>query len=146
MNVAQVSALQKETVNNVAAVSELYRLVGSEPVSCVGAERDTLSANRGVADDIALVGIAIQVASVPVEKTAARRLNQTREIGEGRLGAKIQVRQSGNVGEINSRIVRRTPRITDRRCLILDERILIHSNPIPQFRDAITEVEGGAAV
>src|SRR5262249_35838135 len=121
MHVAQVSTLQEETVNNIAAVSELYRLVGGEPVRGVGAKRNSLPSDCAVADDVALIGIAIEIADVPVEKPATGRLNQAGQVGEGRLGTKIQVWQPGKVREIDSRIVGRPPRIADGGNFVFDE-------------------------
>src|SRR5262245_32632221 len=121
MDVAQVSTLQEETVNNIAAVSELYGLVRREPVGGVGAERNSLPPHRGVADDIALIGVAIQISYVPVEESPVEGLLQLGQIGIGRLRPKVHVRQSGQVREIDPRIVRRPPRIADGRALILDE-------------------------
>src|SRR5262245_20381313 len=133
MDVPEVSSLEKETVNNVAAIADLHSLVRSKPVRGVGAEGNSLASDRGVADDVPLIGVAVEKPGIPVEEADVRCLNQTRKIGERGFSPEIKMRQAGYVREIQPGIVRRTSRITDRRIFVFDERIVVQRKPVAEL-------------
>src|SRR5262249_31752086 len=118
-DVTKTASLQEHAVHYVAAVSGLNCSIGGEPVCALQAKRDALAANCCVAENVARVGIAIEVADVPVEKTTAQRLEEVGNIGNRGFRAKIQLRQSGKLRKVNSRIVRRLLRIANWSGLVL---------------------------
>ena len=66
-------------------------------------------------------------------------------IGINRLGAEVELRQAGEMSEINSGIHRRTPRGADGRDVIMHQRVAVERQPAAHEGQPPGEVEAGMA-
>src|SRR5262249_44640353 len=115
---------------DVAAVTGLHRLVRCKPIPGLSAQGDSLPSRSAVSDDVSLIGVPIQITSVPIEKSAARRFQQARQVGKGGFSPAIQVRQPRNLGKVEAGVRRTRARIADRRDFVFYKGILVERQPL----------------
>src|SRR5215472_444697 len=144
--VTQIAALQKLIVGNLLPVTKLQRPLRREPIGALRPIGNSLPSDSCIANDVALVGVAIQIAYVPVEETALRRLDQAGQIGIGSLNAEIKMANARHLGEIKPGIVRSAARIADRRNLVFNKRVFIQRQPVSEAGNAIAEIKGRTSI
>src|SRR5258708_30197880 len=106
MNISQVPALKEHAVGHSAPVTNLDCLIRGKPVSAVGPQGNSLASYGAVSDNVAAVGVAIQITRVPVKETAINRLDQASKFGKRRFRAEIQAVKPAKVRHVNAPTVR----------------------------------------
>src|SRR5260370_698753 len=123
------------------AIIQLQLAAGREPVRGPSLPTPALTPNPA-GQQIAIAGVTGAVAPVPVKKTA-RLL--TGNVGVQTFHSQVELRELWQVGKIHSHTHGRTRR-TERRKFIVNQRVRIESQPVPQIRNAVAEVKCRAPV
>src|SRR5438876_4767520 len=120
----------------------LHAPLRTEPVGSFGSKTTALAADH-VADQKVPVGVSVKETGIVV---IAADGAQPGKVCINAFSPQFQTFHTRHFRQYESRVHGGTPRIADRRDLILSKRIVVERQPISQVRNTITKIKTCTAV
>src|SRR6516225_12536 len=125
---------------------EIESVARGDPVTQPRLQRNTFAAD-GVAQQIAVVGVAVGVIEIPVVEVAViLEGGETRAGGRGVFEMQIPLRQKREVREVNARADHTFRDVLERNEIVVVFELSVECRPVVKFGKTPSPVDGGARI
>jgi len=132
----------KVVIHLYVPVADLDEIFGCQPIAAPRLNARSIAAYP-IAHQEVTIGVEIVIVVVPINVSARAVCNIG--VAQGRFDAEIQLWNSGEMGEIETRTKSGAPRSCKGRRIVCRNRIVINGQPFAKQRNAIAEVKTAIA-